>query len=70
MKQGNFFAISEVLKNSFVQHKTRQALVKEVVSFKPARNVQLALSEAGSKVAAGESLYLMQMRHHSEKARA
>ena len=70
MKQDNFFAIGDVVKSSLLQQKVRQVLVKEVVSFRPARSVQSALTEAGKTVAAGESLYLTQCRHHAEKARA
>ena len=71
MTQDNLFSVDEVVKNSLLQQKTRQVLVKEVVRFRPARNVQLELTEAGNKVAAGESLYLMQLRHHhAEMARA
>jgi len=63
-------AIGDVVKNSLFQQKSKQVLVKEVVSFKPARDVQSELSEAGRQIAAGESLYLMQLRHNAEKARA
>jgi len=64
MKQDNLLSIYDVVKNSLLQQKTRQVLVKEVVRFRPARNVQRELTEAGNTVAAGESLYLMQLRHH------
>lgn len=70
MKQVLSFAMVDVVKNSLLQQKSRQVLVKEVVSFRPARDVQSALSDAGSKVAAGESLYLMQSRRYTEKVRA